>query len=265
MGEGALAYELQDALTRRLYPEHYSIPDNRQRLTYEWTYLLTSLYKLQERGLDSTLNNYPELIEYAYQLSARMDEIDDLANLIAPTDVPHWPSDALENLIKQHRNPQLFEVANDIFYTGEIDGLTDFITSDASPVREPLALEDLAKPRNIPKLLDIASDVYYAHNGLHETAWRSNRLETIAAIYDYHLKLTPYKVGDRTYISTTSEKRLAASVHEELAEYTTGERQELHENVAYDLNQEIIANELVPWYDQQKVHAVFSLYDIDFR
>lgn len=220
MGEGALANELQDALTRSVLKERSGEFDSSQRLTYEWTFLLTSLYKLEQQERDQTLAQYPDIVDYAYETSARMADLDELVEYVSP--------------------------AEDSYI-------------------EPVPIHEIVKLRKLPKVLDAAEDTYYAHNGLHETAWRQGRLKTIASIFDYHLRSAPYKISDRDFIALPSNKRLAASVNEELSTLSRGPEQDHYQSTAYKLNQEIVSNPYTPWYDQQKVHALFSLYDIDYR
>lgn len=220
MGEGALAYELQDALAREFRAENIEAFDSEQRLTYEWTYLLTSLYKLQQQSRDHTLLRYPELVDYAFSLTGQMSNLDELVSIVMP------PLDSYD---------------------------------------DPIPLQNLIKKgKYLFKTKEVAADTYYAHNGLHETAWRAGRLEIIAGIYDLHISKSPYYVGDKKYSASTSDRRLAASVHEELGSLNSADP-ELHQAIAYRYNQEFVSEENIPWYDLQKVHSLFSLYDIDYR
>lgn len=219
MGEGTLAYELQDALTRRIAPELLEQP-NRERLTYEWTFLLAHLYNLGQSEKDETLKQHPEIVDYALILTAKMSGLDSLADYL-------YPSNKYDN--------------------------------------EPGDIKRIIPIKRLPELVDLAEDTYYAHNGLHETEWRSNRLRTIAAVLDYHLSEAPYKAHGHKYGVQPSELRLSSSLHEELATLESGEQARFHSDLAYSLDKEIIGREDIPWYDQQKVHALLSLYDIDYR
>lgn len=117
---------------------------------------------------------------------------------------------------------------------------------------------------SLPKLYRMARESYYAHSGMHDMEFRYDRLQKFGAIFAKKLDNKIIE-NDELLEPTAHDKRIQASILEELGSHRSLSPDNDYSNQALSLNKEIVEDDTIPLFLPYKVHALFSRYDIAWR